>query len=240
MDNVAVPPTNPTEDSALGHATHVISGRSFGRGSRSIDVECPVTIASIPEQDLMESAVSLGGFDGSCFVDVGAHCGFWTLMLSDVFDCCIALEPAEYQFKLLETNMIRNGLKNAVASQLAASNIDAIGVLNIMGLSGGNNTLGPQSDAPMRTEQVQKVRLDSLELPRVGLVKIDVEGHEYEVLLGGLRTIKKDLPAIVVEMSCDSKVSQVGDLLAAVDYELFRMHRDRGDMFLAVSRQRGQ
>lgn len=237
---MAVRPTDPRENPALGHATHVISGRSLGRGSRSLDVECPETIASIPEQDLMRNAALLGGFDGSCFVDVGAHCGFWTLMLSDVFDCCIALEPAEYQFKLLETNIIRNGLKNAVASRCAASDIDATGVLNIMGLSGGNNSLGRQSDTPMRTEQVRKVRLDSLELPRVGLIKIDVEGHEYEVLLGGLDTIKKYLPAIVIEISCDSKVSQVGGLLGAVDYELCLLHRDRGDMFLAVPRRRGQ
>lgn len=188
----------------------------------------------------MQRAASLRSFDGTCFVDVGAHCGFWTLMLSEVFDRCIAIEPAEYQFALLEANITLNGLRNVLASQCAASDVDAIGLLSIMGLSGGNNSLGAQSDAPMRTEQVRTVRLDSLELPRVGLIKIDVEGHEYEVLRGGLGTIERDCPAIVVEISQDSAVSQIGDLLAAIGYGMSLLDRDRSDMFLAVPQQRGR
>lgn len=188
----------------------------------------------------MKTAASLRSFDGSCFVDVGAHCGFWTLMLSEAFDRCIAIEPAEYQFALLESNITRNGLKHVFASQCALSDVDATGVLSVMGLSGGNNSLAPQSDIPIRTEQVRKVRLDSLELPRVGLIKIDVEGHEFEVLRGGLGTIEKDCPVIVVEISRDSAVSQIGDLLAAIGYGMSLLDRDRSDMFLAVPQRHGR
>lgn len=238
MAVVDVRPTYPTREPNLGHATHVISGRSFGRSSRTVDVECPITIPLVPEQELMKRAASLGGFDGSSFVDVGAHCGFWTLMLSEVFDRCVALEPAQYQFRLLETNIARNDLKNVVAHQCAVSDVDTTGVLNIMGLSGGNNSLDPQSDAPMRTEQVRLVRLDSLRLPRVGLIKVDVEGHECQVLRGGLRTIAKDRPAIVVEIACDDSKSQVESILAPVRYEMHQIDQDRRDMFLAVPRRR--
>ena len=32
-----------------------------------------------------------------------------------------------------------------------------------------------------------------------GLVKIDVEGHEYEVIQGGFKTIKKYKPLMIIE-----------------------------------------
>ena len=43
-------------------------------------------------------------------------------------------------------------------------------------------------------------RLDDLDLGPVGLMKIDVEGHEGAVLRGAHRTIEEDRPAILVEV----------------------------------------
>jgi FkbM family methyltransferase len=41
--------------------------------------------------------------------------------------------------------------------------------------------------------------LDGLMLRQVGLIKIDVEGHEQEVLRGGIRLIERDHPTVIVE-----------------------------------------
>jgi hypothetical protein len=41
--------------------------------------------------------------------------------------------------------------------------------------------------------------LDDQDIPHVGLIKIDVEGSEIPVLLGGKRTIVRDRPWIIVE-----------------------------------------
>ena len=41
--------------------------------------------------------------------------------------------------------------------------------------------------------------MDSLVLPKINFIKIDVEGHEYEVLEGAELLIKKDRPIIIME-----------------------------------------
>lgn len=43
------------------------------------------------------------------------------------------------------------------------------------------------------------LRIDDLGLPGCDLIQLDIEGHEYHALLGGLNTIKKYKPLIVIE-----------------------------------------
>ena len=43
-------------------------------------------------------------------------------------------------------------------------------------------------------------RLDDYEFSNVGFIKIDVEGHEHEVLEGATITIKRNMPNLLVEM----------------------------------------
>jgi FkbM family methyltransferase len=55
------------------------------------------------------------------------------------------------------------------------------------------------SSATHRELLVETRRLDSLGLPRVGFVKIDVEGHELAVLRGAEDIIERDRPNFLVE-----------------------------------------
>jgi FkbM family methyltransferase len=43
-------------------------------------------------------------------------------------------------------------------------------------------------------------RLDDFDLPPVGFIKIDVEGHEEAVLAGGKRLLERDRPACMIEI----------------------------------------
>ena len=44
------------------------------------------------------------------------------------------------------------------------------------------------------------VSVDSLDLERVDLIKLDVEGHELAVLRGGRAMLARDLPILLVEL----------------------------------------
>ena len=46
---------------------------------------------------------------------------------------------------------------------------------------------------------IKTCKMDSLVLPKINFIKIDVEGHEYEVLEGAELLIKKDRPIIIME-----------------------------------------
>jgi antitoxin component HigA of HigAB toxin-antitoxin module len=45
--------------------------------------------------------------------------------------------------------------------------------------------------------------LDQYELPALDLLKLDVEGHEYEALQGAVHSIKKFKPVVIIEEKLD-------------------------------------
>ncbi len=168
------------------------------------------------------------------FVDVGSHCGFWSLMFADYFGSVHAIEPAQYQYELLEQNLKDNAIRNITPMRLALSDSEGLRVLHVMGMSGGNNMIGAPLESPMRTEQVSVTMLDRLALPQIRMMKIDVEGHEYEVLRGSIKTIQRDRPVIVIESDpLGLSRDQVQKLLTALGYTIGELDKARHDMLVA-------
>ena len=59
---------------------------------------------------------------------------------------------------------------------------------------------GNQNDNECEIEEIQVCKLDDFELENIGLLKIDVEGHEKCVLEGALETLKNSgFPPFVFE-----------------------------------------
>ena len=52
---------------------------------------------------------------------------------------------------------------------------------------------------------------------KISVIKIDVEGMEYKVLLGAKNLIKKHKPAIVVEIF-DENIEKINDLMKSYNY----------------------
>lgn len=61
------------------------------------------------------------------------------------------------------------------------------------------------------------VRLDSMTFDNISVIKIDVEGHELNVLLGAENTIGEHRPIIIIEIFPD-KMKEVEALLNVYDY----------------------
>jgi hypothetical protein len=73
-------------------------------------------------------------------------------------------------------------------------------------------------DATALVEQNVELRtLDSLNLQDVGFVKIDVEGHELDVLRGGAETIQRNRPHLLIEVR-ENHLTEIRDLLLAWGY----------------------
>lgn len=71
------------------------------------------------------------------------------------------------------------------------------------------------------THDIQLKTLDSQELPTAGFVKIDVEGHELQVLQGAMKTLERDQPWLLVEVEerhAGERCQETLRLLASLGY----------------------
>lgn len=85
----------------------------------------------------------------------------------------------------------------------------------------GINTLVRRYRGKSQGEVLVKT-LDSILLGRhekVTIIKMDVEGFEYQVLQGAINTIKKDKPILIIEVLTREKFSRVDLYLRSLGYK---------------------
>lgn len=156
-------------------------------------------------------------------VDVGAHSGEYTYFLHRASRACIAFEPNPALAEILRRRFPRGVivLPHAVSDQRRAQ------TLRIPEIDGEENSGRASIDAAniferFRSITVETVRLDDLTLTDVGLLKVDVEGHERAVLDGALDTIRRERPNLILELEerhHPGITKQVFDLLAGFGYQ---------------------
>ena len=142
---------------------------------------------------------------GDVAVDIGANIGALTIPMARLVGAdggVHAFEASAVNFNLLRQNIQQNGLDEVVEMYpLAAS--DRTGMLKVDKQSALHAYSRPDINAG--DFQVHCTTIDSLELTRCKLIKIDVDGHELEVLNGAARTIKRCKPIIYIENEIDAK-----------------------------------
>jgi FkbM family methyltransferase len=149
-------------------------------------------------------------------VDAGANVGWFTLLAAKNAKQVWAFEPEPSNFELLRRSIALNGYTNVEARQLAVSATDGEIALWLSEYSTGLHSTVRQSGSRKVTVACQ--RLDSL-FPdaHIGLLKIDVEGAEPEVLAGASRLIATGrIDAIVMEWNAWAWKQRM-DLLAPFD-----------------------
>lgn len=152
---------------------------------------------------------------GAVAIDIGANIGVTTLVLAEALmplsGHVIAFEPQRLIFQMLCGNLALNSIDNVVAHQVAITDRD--GRISIPKVdyyhptSFGSLELGhPQKEeigqVPVldgTNEQVPAYRLDSLDLPRLDLMKIDAEGMELAILQGGQAVLLRARPIVLIE-----------------------------------------
>ncbi|HEX9942230.1 MAG TPA: FkbM family methyltransferase [Thermoanaerobaculia bacterium] len=140
------------------------------------------------------------------FVDVGAHCGFFSLLAATRHPelKVLALEPVEENRQLLREGIQRNAVDAAVEVVASAvSDHCGKGRFYIAEASDNCSFYPHPATATLRTIDVATVTLDSLLSGRHGaataVVKIDTDGHEIATLAGmrEVLTTATDLRLIV-------------------------------------------
>jgi FkbM family methyltransferase len=156
------------------------------------------------------------------FVDVGANVGIHTLAIAHHVSeggAVVAFEPHPVNHRLLVHNIQQNHLHHVAAENFGLAEV-ATTLTGIGRADGGNWSLASQGDYRF---EVRLVRLDDYlhehPLPRLDLMKIDVEGAEVRVLRGARHMIERFRPLIVFEV-CPSWMAKMKTSVAELFAEL--------------------
>lgn len=126
---------------------------------------------------------------GATIIDVGANLGLYTVLLSKLTGeqgQVIAFEPDPALFRQLQENCVLNGCANVRAFNSAVGRqADRLHLQKLVANTGDNHLSREPSKFFRQTIAVDVVKLDDvLRDVRPDLLKIDVQGWEYEVLQG--------------------------------------------------------
>jgi FkbM family methyltransferase len=157
------------------------------------------------ELRVLETALRTLGGAGGTFVDAGAYLGTAALAaLRSGFSAAVAIEPEPDTLRLLRANVALNDAGDRVRVVPAALS-DQAGTATLdrgPGSRGKARLLAEDGDAARgETVDVPLVPLDDLGLDpaEVGVLWLDVEGHEVHVLEGATRTLAAS-PPLVLEL----------------------------------------
>ena len=134
-------------------------------------------------------------------IDVGAHIGDYSKFFSRYAKKVHAFEPTESSYKLL----LKNTGKKVFCHSVALGKEDMVINFYTDGISACNSGVPLEG---FNKTSVMQARLDYFEFSNISLIKIDAEGMDYEVLLGGEKTIQRNRPAIFVEVKPSALVKR--------------------------------
>jgi len=173
----------------------------------------------------------------SIILDGGANIGFHTIQFAYLANKgkVYAFEPQSLIYNVLSTNILINGFSDIVSQyRLGLSDKESTetftSILN-PGISGFGDTINEfcinwggrgfiEGDGD---EEATTVTIDSFNIPKLDFIKLDIQGFEYKALLGGINTIKNNMPTIFIE-NYDGRCSD--------DEEVKKRERDPIDWLL--------
>lgn len=127
----------------------------------------------------------------ACAIDIGAHVGFWTREMAPYFGTVYAFEPVKENFDCLFSNVAEFANVKPFNKAVGSAN----GECEMRNPSPGNSGAWEWEFGT----GTHVLALDDLNLSSIGLIKIDVQGAEGEVLEGAKETLKRCKPVVVVE-----------------------------------------
>lgn len=138
----------------------------------------------------------------SVFFDIGSNFGYYAINIAHKLKKgkVFAFEAVRRTFNYLKSNIEFNKLNNISANLLAVS--DKNGFLDVTTDKFGCNHISSFKNG--HTSCVDSITLDSFVLKnsinRIDMIKCDIEGAEYLVLIGAKESIKKFQPIFFLEL----------------------------------------
>jgi FkbM family methyltransferase len=218
------------------------------------------------EMNFIGSSILEGGYEnaecnferrflkpGMTALDIGANCGFHSLLLSKSVGPggrVLAFEPSPSDRKKLRVNLAMNFCRNVSVLPWALGEEDGDATLYVVEGNTVLNSLRSQANAKTATPTRVVVRpldkvLRELRVEKVDFIKLDVEGAELPVLKGAARLLGTvPRPVILCEVQEETSRAwgyssrQIVELLSAREFVWFRLD-DHGDLVPVTEERSG-
>lgn len=183
-----------------------------------------LVVSSCFERELVRYFDKVG--EGKIAIDIGAHIGKWAVYMAKRGAEVYAFEPDPFNYELLLYNININGVKDKVkAFNIALSD----GEREYFFYSEGGFSRIVEKELGGKSFKVKGISMDiffkkeNIDMGKVLLIKMDVEGHEKRVLKGMNRFLEKLNRGVylIVEMSSD--VKDIINFLMKKDFFLLKI-----------------
>ena len=164
---------------------------------------------------------------GNVVLDIGANIGSHTIFFAKQVGPAggvYAFEPQRIVFQMLCGNAALNNATNVWCHQVALGREPGKILVPQFDFHKVNNVGGLGLGAFQFGESIPVITIDSLELNRCDLMKIDVEGMEEETLRGATATIAKFKPVLYVENDREEKSASLIRFIDSLGYAMFWHH----------------
>jgi FkbM family methyltransferase len=147
-------------------------------------------------------------FPGNYVLDIGANFGRYTYHISRLAGeggKVFSMEPIPSTFKILRSNVSRLRLQNVVCVNQAASNTTDFVRMDVPEYNTGGKNFYEAHIVSVGGGAIPCIMLDDayFDLPQLDFIKCDVEGHEFNVLIGARKLIAQFRPTWLIEISGD-------------------------------------
>jgi FkbM family methyltransferase len=169
--------------------------------------------------------------EGDVVVDIGANIGYYALLESKIVGVkgtIYAIEPVPENHDLLKKNIALNAYSNIKTYQMALGNNNGTEKMyvppqrNLSSITSVSNFR--KDEETVKEIEVKIMTLDEFlkDKPYPNVIRMDVEGYEYQIVKGMEKTLGTRLPlTILMELHC-------GNLTVEQSRELLQILKDDG------------
>ncbi len=171
----------------------------------------------LQKQEIVARHVQLG----DVFYDIGANVGFYSLLAARLvgeMGHVYSFEPLPQNVAFIHRHIALNHLRNITVYEFALANHQGIAHFQ----RGDRDSMGKLADSGEIEVQVSSLDylIDKERLRAPSVLKIDVEGAEYEVLKGASQLLIRDRPLIFLATHGAEVEKLCRDFLTGLNYRL--------------------
>lgn len=156
---------------------------------------------------------------GDVFVDGGAHAGYFSVLAHHLGAFVHAFEPTPATYSILVANNMGRHMKTYNAA--LDNHTDGVRIYD-NGWRGGGANSHAKFYKSTKTFLAPTTRLDKI-ITKADFVKLDVEGMEYDALVGATQILDQSSPIVATEALTQEDAHRVRDFMVDHGYTAYQL-----------------